>query len=511
VNRRSSQRRPFERTRTEHGYIAVTTALVLVPLMIFTSFAVDLGGWYARASKMQRAADSAALAGVVWMPDLTKATSVALDDAARNGFSSAGSVTVAVSAVSGNAHRLAVTITDTKVDQYFSKVVLSSKKLVRTATAEYFLPIPLGSPTNYFGTGNLNSGTPPAENLWAAVSGYCSSKENGDLRLAGFDNAYNGSGYDCSVTGGTFANPDYQSTGYLYSIDIPASPPSSVAIQVYDAQYDGTAPDNSLKSGSVVDTTYKVLGAGNVFSPLSNPVISTLTVVSGDSSYASQWKTVGTISNPCAGCTYYLQVSTTAGQANSAGSNSYGVRTAANGVFSACSTIVGSSNPPYSSGCVQIHGYNELSLFANISGVSTFYLANVDAKYQGKKMDVSLFDLGEGASKVEILDPNGNPVAFNWTTSCANPPAPATGGCSGTNVTSLTPGVTGASQPYPRLSSSYVFNDRSIDIEVQLPANYTASYGTNTWWRVRYTVGTSATDRTTWSATILGTPVHLVG
>ena len=43
--------------------------LSLATMVVSAAFAVDVGGWYARAAEVQRAADAAALAGVVWMPD----------------------------------------------------------------------------------------------------------------------------------------------------------------------------------------------------------------------------------------------------------------------------------------------------------------------------------------------------------------------------------------------------------------------------------------------------------
>jgi hypothetical protein len=140
-------------------------------------------------------------------------------------------------------------------------------------------------------------------------------------------------------------------------------------------------------------------------------------------------------------------------------------------------------------------------------------------------MTISLFDLGEGAAKVEILDPNGNPVGgtgptgvagipaagFDWETDCSNPPA-ALPTCSATGVSSLDPSPTSSSyKPYPRVTSQYIYNDRSMVITIALPGNYTASYGANQWWKIRYTTGTgTVTDRTTWSVNISGSPVHLV-
>ena len=76
----------YESDRPEAGYVMPMTALILIPLMIFAALATDVGAWYIRADQAQRAADSAALAGTVWLPDETAAQNIVLDVAARNGF-----------------------------------------------------------------------------------------------------------------------------------------------------------------------------------------------------------------------------------------------------------------------------------------------------------------------------------------------------------------------------------------------------------------------------------------
>jgi hypothetical protein len=164
-----------------------------------------------------------------------------------------------------------------------------------------------------------------------------------------------------------------------------------------------------------------------------------------------------------------------------------------------------------------------MSIFANQTGSSaTFYLAQVAPIYAGKTMQVDLFDPGEGASKLEILDPNGSPVNFDWTTPCGTVggvtmAAPSGAACNSTthiaganNVASLDVSGTGT-QPYGNLSSTSKFNDRKVSAFVKLPANYTTVYGGKTWWKIRYTTTSgTVTDRTTWSVDILGNPVHLV-
>ena len=58
------------RMRGESGYVLAMIGMLIIPLLAFTAFAVDLGSWYAPGvARMQRAADAAALAGVVWAND----------------------------------------------------------------------------------------------------------------------------------------------------------------------------------------------------------------------------------------------------------------------------------------------------------------------------------------------------------------------------------------------------------------------------------------------------------
>src|SRR4051794_38651732 len=74
------------RLQAEDGYVLAMTALLLLPVMVFVSFAIDLGAWYGQASRMQRAADAASLAAVVWLPNAGKAQSTYIEVARFNGF-----------------------------------------------------------------------------------------------------------------------------------------------------------------------------------------------------------------------------------------------------------------------------------------------------------------------------------------------------------------------------------------------------------------------------------------
>lgn len=118
-----ARRREDNGSRRDAGYIIWMLALTMILLFTACAFAVDLGSWYARASRIQRAADSAALAGVVWMPgNFAQAQADALAVAQKNGFSSG----VTVAAVPGNPYRLRVTVNDSNVPRFFSTVLSKS-------------------------------------------------------------------------------------------------------------------------------------------------------------------------------------------------------------------------------------------------------------------------------------------------------------------------------------------------------------------------------------------------
>jgi hypothetical protein len=132
-------------------------------------------------------------------------------------------------------------------------------------------------------------------------------------------------------------------------------------------------------------------------------------------------------------------------------------------------------------------------------------------------MRINLFDAGEGASQLEILNPLGNPTTFSWSTPCS-PQTPPYGGCSGSGSSldvsdtacPTVGGVHTCPQPYSTVNSRSKYSDRFLTIDIPLPSNYSTVYGGKTWWKIRYTVGSTPTDRTTWSVNIVGDPVHLL-
>ncbi len=607
-------------------------ALAIVTLIGIAALVVDYGYWSVRAEQIQRAADAAALAGVAYMPDISTATAVANTTAADNGFSPSSYPVVVTVPTDSNGNpqndELSVKITDPGVPTFFAKVFgLDSITETRSSIAKFDQPIPLGSPENSLGTGDLPSGTAagatsesPA-NYWLAISGYCTARENGDEFSSYYDGNDPTGATVCPVNPGanppstTFTNVDYNPDGYVYDIDVPPAPNSTltgspVTVEIYDPSYnapitDGNcnvttagsdAGDNSNMGCGItasVTTNWLLYGPGTgVFDPTLDPILAPPGATrsgpgvfgSGDTTCENAWCSLYVIPAGSTAGNYHLNLWTTAGEQNSAATNSFALRalvgtgpppcgltcTAASVVdpatdtFTPCSTIAEgtfAANPQ----CPEIHGDKYMGIYVNSgpsggpecdpgtryeqSAVNTpppppatpndavtgdepcasFYLAQVAPSYAGKTMTITLFDPGEGATAIQILQPDGSPASFTYQTddtnaedgcpdavtpnSCApyvsddgndppDPDNPVTCICDpGTKVPNL-PGRTSASK----------YNDRYLEIQVPITNDQAVLDANGGWYKVQYVFASqSVSDRTTWSVTIGGNPIHLIG
>ncbi len=207
----------------DRGYAAVMTALILVPLLGFAGFAVDVGGWYSRASSLQRAADAASLAGVVWQPDFTQAQAEARAAASRNGFTH-GVDGITVEVFNTGTNQLSVRITDTDADLYFAGLFVDNVTIGRVSTSEYVKSVPMGSPENFLGNDPIQGDFP---NLWLATFGPQTSKRSGDR-------------YHTEVCGGAIfctgnANDEYAPDGYYFTVNVGALQGGPLNFEMFDA------------------------------------------------------------------------------------------------------------------------------------------------------------------------------------------------------------------------------------------------------------------------------------
>lgn len=491
--------------RDDRGYVLAVSGIIMVPLLALSGMATDIGGWYAEGAKMQKAADAAALAAVVWLPDLSKATSVAIDTARQNGFDVADSnITIVVGQLSSTDLR--VSITDDNAPIFFSRFFMSSMTIKREAVATYVLPVPLGSPRNFFGTGNL-APSPYTEGMWASINGWCAPKEQGDPFAPGWEGNWPSSGQVCpgsTANGQYLPNPMNQ---YEYVITVPAVRALPIVVHLYSPAKTGSSPD----SGSATITTTFTMKSpdGTPFDDTDNPVTScngsgqsnprtyAPNETDNDASIfgAGGWSAFCTIPAAAPGGKYVLGVKTLQGELGSSASNNYSIMASYNGLGVACDARSDAT-------CPTVVGKNWISVLATAASPSAdFYLAEIAAVHAGKQMEITLFDPGEGGNYIEIRDPSDNRVNFTYRT--------ADNLYSGSGSQLDVSGCSGWAQVGPDRASQCRYNERFVVLTVDLPTNYATLYPTNKWWKIHYNFSSSVTDRSTWSVRIIGDPVHI--
>lgn len=541
-------------------------SLLLVALLGMAGVVVDLGSWQVEASRAQQAADAAALAAVVRLPDgepaaVARARAVAADNGFTHGddLDGDGTADVSVTVRVLGGETLEVTVTTTEVAQYFTRVLRGddSPTITRRSTAQYVQPVPLGSPRNYLGTNRLLATGPNAtsgdgiENFYLAVSGECTRREYGD-RVTGIAMNNQSSPHSCNPgTGGTLANPEATTDGYLFTVTVPEVPGSTpVAIQMFDAPTctnDGAA---SLIFGEQLTphgTTVTVRRFDDL-DPLAGTIVSTRNF-EGQSTTTGQcrfgvanladrtcgpevplvsglrecWVTLTTLTTPGE---YTIQVDPAtppAARNTNTRHNVFSLRAKRGALFNPCTSDVAvrdgllPATPPYAAGCTQISGLEHLPIYASGNNSPVFYLASIDARHNGKTMQVTLYDAAEGASSISLLNPSGGLEQFRWEILCADGADPSTGcpgeagptgGRTGGPTTAVDVSGTGT-QPFPNNVQNGKYSDRLLRLTLRMPDDIDAAYGGRTWWKIRYG-GAFTGDRTTWSVRLLGDPVRLL-
>ena len=526
-----------ERSRNhEGGYTVVMTSLLLIPLLIFAAFATDVGSWYIKADQAQHGADAAALAGAVWMPDIDKATAVALDVAARNGFrdqrrpNSDGLASNATVSVVEEAGDLRVDI-ETKAPSYLGSVVLDNVSLHRRAKAAALKPVRMGNPSNAIGTGNLSVDELGlgADGVWLAINAYCMDHETGDPFNVGFygsrftSRKAKRSSCPNSNLG---ANPTYNPDGYTFVVDVPPGA-GQVDLQVFEPgvcrdsnqgdqlfsandKFDGpgsNAPRLNLRvfrNDGTQDQHEDNLGRAPVFEHLYRSNDCT-----GGDGAGGRWYPIYSIPGGAANeGRWYIQADSRA--TDTVGySNNFSLRAQPAGRQQLCTSATLST-------CPRIYALDWLSVYrpdfggSAFAGVpSEFFLAEIDSGHAGDTMQVKLFDPGEGMNHIEFINPDGESVDFEFRLAnctvgllCNSPTR--------WPETELTGNDRCGGEACLRVSNSR-FQDQWIVVETKVPGDYRC--GNDCWWRVRYTpeTGRPVIDRSTWSVQMLGGPVYLTG
>lgn len=287
-------KRTPSRRDDERGAAAIIVTIFVAALLFgLCAISVDVARWYAEAQRVQKAADVAASAGVIYMPqDIASATLAARDVSARNGYPDSGTSAVVVKSGT-QPSQLDVAVSST-IPNIFGKLIgLGETTITRHAVADYTGPQPMGSPCNTFGNEPLGSaGAGPAESqlgvptdadctstpqFWMNVNGPDVDKGNGDQYLA----------RNCDVskaisgcTGNV--NDEFDPQGYFYLVRVkPEAVGHTLTLQLYDPAFVSTddycrsAPTGSISSNdwndfATTDATTRYLrtaagGAPNAF------------------------------------------------------------------------------------------------------------------------------------------------------------------------------------------------------------------------------------------------------
>jgi hypothetical protein len=188
--------------------------------------------------------------------------------------------------------------------------------------------------------------------------------------------------------------------------------------------------------------------------------------------------------------------------------NQFAMKATPNGSSQVC--IYSAVNPT----CPQLYALEWLPLYRHISGSETeFYLTEIYDSHAGSTVVVRFFDAAEGVANIQIADPNGDSVPFDWRYVDKSigqmnvlPEYRETSFQLYSNTCSYD-GVGG--QPCLKTTNYVDWNDHMIEMAVDIPASYTC--GGNCWWTIRYVTGSPpTTDRSGWSIQFIGDPVQLV-
>ncbi|MBV8951393.1 MAG: hypothetical protein JOZ99_10995, partial [Actinobacteria bacterium] len=198
----------------EQGFFLVFFAMMLVLLLGLAGLAVDFSNWTYQGQQQQKAADAAALAGAVYLPDdMSSAVSTAADVAAKNGYTDGVDNTSVVIVQGARPNQLKVTITRTITNVFAQAIGFTNHTITRTATGDYQKPIAMGSPASQFGNDPESSGVGRFPGFWGSIDGGNTDKGYGDAYAAGVCGrapSPNGAADNCS--GGS--NTEYDPNGY---------------------------------------------------------------------------------------------------------------------------------------------------------------------------------------------------------------------------------------------------------------------------------------------------------
>ncbi len=492
-----------KRVADQRGAVLVLMAMSLVVLMGMAAFAVDYGWIAYNRLEVRKAAEAAALAGVVHMPlpasttfgagaePYDEALAVALQ-AGYDGSSGAVSVTPEETA---SATQLRVTVTD-EIDTFFLRLFQPTPLTVTgTALAEQLPPLKIGSDESHLGNTALGG----SDEFWISINGRRTRKQYGD--------AFTTHCLDTQFCGGT-PNAEWRNPGHYYAVDVPEGASGTLVVSIFDGTHKNTSLRPSPETGDTSgDDDFKL--RFKLYPPDSTPgnwadnkannggaTVCNRTFWN-DGAHptralgwgVNEWRNLTPSCGAAIPGIYVMEVSMDdVGTANS------------NSEFSIKATVGGADD------VAAVYGLGAMTLFMN-AGSSTpeFKIVRLDEIYAGTELVLSLFDVGDiggtGSIKftnafagidceVQIRNDSGSTGVTPYKQDDQYPGGQGAGTC-GVDI------------------SNKRYDGDWIDFKFNIPPTYTCS-GQGCWGKVELTLNSSApVDTTTWAAAINGTPVHL--
>lgn len=463
------------------------TALLLIPLMIFSAFAVDIGAWYLKGQQVQRATDAAALAGVVYMPNLATAEQIAIDVAAKNGmidqrWVDAGNpgVANATVVVSAKSDQLRVRI-DTETPAYLGKIVLDEVNVERYSVADITSNVGFGSPNSGLGTGNLGPGelgSPDgsgsyANGFWLGIKAHCASRPHGDPFSALWDTSGN-SGAGCSNASRTL-NPTFapEQEKFVYVVDIPEGITETTNIEVLEP---GTCTSASAKAREENNSSpllqFRVYASDNTHdfdgdNLASTPVFDQ--VFPADACSGNNgWYTLASVP-PTQSGKWYVEVNSRINyDVNETGHNNFALRAVPDG-GSGHLCARSATNPT----CPSIYAREWLGFYRSPNfGVggdpAEFFLSQISEEHAGKTLQIRIFDSGEGMDNIQFINDHDQSVDFTYRrTNCS-----VGNDCSKPEDTVDQPSSTCEGNPCLDVTNSR-YNNQFLTVEYDIPSDYT--------------------------------------
>jgi Flp pilus assembly protein TadG len=560
------------RHRAADGQVLVIFALSIFVFMGICAVVIDISWYWANTLRVQRTADAAALAGVVDLPgNVSGAETIAVAAAGQNGYTVSNACQadgMTPASVPGmcatpdpaNDRQLDVTVSE-PVNTFFMRLVgITSITATRNAKAKFELPVPMGSPLNYYGVGcfvsesgtqpvcntspstaNGASGIPDASvaNPSPATGGSAPSQLSnqgffGGTITKGGDSS-NGDAYgpaNDNVNGRT-TNPTYTPAGVYYEVLIPTGD-SNGTVYIFDPGFCAVQyPNYGTSDHWIAGNTNPVSTYYNLWNTNDNPYVTsqfTLVTASGttfenqtasDTSLGGPSSSNGTASmtscdayhdkwwtmaSGLAPGMYYLQVTTTkvlttqdGGQDADPSGTAINANTNAENMFSLEVTATGTTPQVFGAGTMV--AYNNLT--NPNGGDQLFYLAQIPQTDAGKTLEIDLFDIGDVSSTATLYvkDPDNNTYAnatFSYTadSQCVDTPS-IQAGSHNCSATNV------ASITTTNSSGTHPFNDSWITILVPLPSTYgsgglTPSGETQAgWWKIDYMLSNGSTGNDT--------------